>query len=210
MAGGKRGPRTQPSIVEVSQLGPSCSVTCAWTRKHIRSKTEWAGLQIRTKMSDRLRSTDQGALAAKLAAIGIAGTTAGVLAFVSFVGTRTNLQLMSKDPDFNRKLFPVGHVRLPNGNGFVAPLAVAGSAAHVAAATMTGQRIWAVAGTILLGLLPYNKLVLGHAIKGLVNAAPEEVEARTKRLCRLHHLRVVAAAAAFGVGLHALTAARKV
>ena len=157
-------------------------------------------------MADGSQSFGHGALAAKIAATGIAGMTAGALAFVSFVDTRTFLQLAGKDPEVIRKLFPYWW---PNGRDLMAPLAATGTAAHVAAAVMSGQRIWAVGGTMLFGLLPYTMLVLGEDIKGLMDANPEEVATRTKRFCRLHHVRLVAAMSAFGVGLYALTAPKQ-
>lgn len=58
---------------------------------------------------------------------------------------------------------------------------------------------------MLLGCIgPYTGIVLGEDIEALRKSNCEEVEETTRRFCRMHHLRLLAAGVGFGLSLVAL------
>ena len=116
----------------------------------------------------------------------------------------------------------------PNGRDWMAPLLMASSVAHfltyycipssksipAGSATtsdcpcqFTGNMSWIYSGLMLFGIAPYTAFVLGEDIEALRNASKtssDEVAAKVKSFCTLHHARTVMAAWAFGLSLLSL------
>ncbi|CAM9976355.1 unnamed protein product [Discosporangium mesarthrocarpum] len=141
-------------------------------------------------------------LLTKVAATGAAGIAAGALTFVSFVDTRTYVGLVNSGEEATvKKLFPRWW---PNGRDLMVPVVALCTLTHGVAYWASGDPSWLWSGALLFSIGPYTKLVLGEDIEGLRKAGTKDVAAMTRRFCSMHHLRLVAAAAAFAVSLFAL------
>jgi len=150
-------------------------------------------------------SSSSGALTkwSAVVATGLAGTMAGSLAFVSFVDVRSFLRHVSSDgggggADVAKRHFEVWW---PCGRDWMVPLLGCASAAHLVAWRASGKASWGWAGLALAAIGPYTGVVLMEDIDALRSSTSVEVKAATERFCRLHHVRLVLAAAAFVTSL---------
>ncbi|XP_075264347.1 uncharacterized protein LOC142356293 [Convolutriloba macropyga] len=139
-----------------------------------------------------------------------AGISAGAFWFGSAVDTRTLNSLMDAGEDSAvRKFFPVWW---PAGRDFMVPSVALTTAAQLGAYAVTKDVAWLSSAGISFSILPYTKFGMMKSIDAIREAdklGKEELTKEVKTFSMLHHPRTVAATAAFGVALVALTRASK-
>ena len=84
------------------------------------------------------------------------------------------------------------------------PLLVVTAVAQFVAYLTTQHQSWLLSGLLILAMGPYTMFVLLEDIATLRKSNATEVEATTKRFCKLHHVRLVLSVAGFGLALVAL------
>lgn len=149
-------------------------------------------------------SMGRGEQALCAAAVGLAGVTAGALAFVSAVDVRVLLRAAKDDKDeYLREHFALWW---PAGRDYMVPLASLATLAHGGAYAATGDSTWLV-GCGAIGVIgPYTGLVMGGDIKALRGKDGEgagDVKQATRRFCARHHVRTLLALGALGTSLSA-------
>ena len=132
-----------------------------------------------------------------------AGIVAGCLTFVSFVDTRSFLShVKNKDSDLIKSHFAIWW---PCGRDLMKPLLLSGVICNAIAYRTTRHVNFAATASLLACIGPYTAVVLGEDIESLRKSSCREVEETTYHFCKMHHLRLVAAGAGFGLSLLALS-----
>ncbi|CAB9520068.1 expressed unknown protein [Seminavis robusta] len=139
---------------------------------------------------------------AAVAGTAFAGIATGCLTFVSFVDARSFLTHVDKNEnDLIQRHFPVWW---PNGRDLMVPVLLSGAASNTLAYLRTNHVHFAITAG-LLGLIgPYTAIILGEDIEALRQSDLKEVGETARSFCNLHHPRLIAAAAGFGLALVAL------
>mmetsp|Transcript_26699 Transcript_26699/g.56775 ORF Transcript_26699/g.56775 Transcript_26699/m.56775 type:complete len:154 (-) Transcript_26699:89-550(-) len=139
---------------------------------------------------------------AAVVATACAGIAAGCLTFVSAVDVRSFLTHVKHEKiDLIKNHFPVWW---PYGRDLMIPVLASGVMSNLLAFRLTKHVNFAYTATLIGCIGPYTGIILGEDIEALRNSNALEVEKCTRRFCKLHHLRLVAAAAGFGLSLFAL------
>mmetsp|Transcript_24610 Transcript_24610/g.37456 ORF Transcript_24610/g.37456 Transcript_24610/m.37456 type:complete len:90 (-) Transcript_24610:67-336(-) len=84
------------------------------------------------------------------------------------------------------------------------PVLASGFVSNLVAYHVTKHVNFAYAAALIGCIGPYTGIVLGEDIQALRKSNVSEVKESTRSFCALHHLRLVAAAAGFGLSLFAL------
>mmetsp|Transcript_34506 Transcript_34506/g.83516 ORF Transcript_34506/g.83516 Transcript_34506/m.83516 type:complete len:154 (-) Transcript_34506:1946-2407(-) len=146
-------------------------------------------------------SIDNKKLAA-IAATACAGVATGCLTFVSAVDVRSFLSHVKNDKvDVIKHHFPVWW---PYGRDLMIPVLLSGVISNIMAFRLTNHVNFAYTASLIGCIGPYTGIILGEDIEALRKSNDEEVGETARRFCKLHHVRLVAAAAGFGMALVAL------
>eukprot|EP00469_Lotharella_globosa_P009771 CAMPEP_0167786498 /NCGR_PEP_ID=MMETSP0111_2-20121227/8832_1 /TAXON_ID=91324 /ORGANISM="Lotharella globosa, Strain CCCM811" /LENGTH=168 /DNA_ID=CAMNT_0007677899 /DNA_START=27 /DNA_END=533 /DNA_ORIENTATION=+ len=143
-----------------------------------------------------------GAVLSQMLATGVAGVATGALAFVSFVDTRTYLQLVENGKEeIIKGLFPRWW---PNGRDMMVSVIGLSVLTHGTAFYLSRNSSWLWSGGFLFCLAPYTMFVLGEDIDDLMRSDEKEVSVKTRRFCWMHHPRLILAALSFSLSLFTL------
>ena len=139
---------------------------------------------------------------AAVVATACAGIATGCLTFVSAVDVRSFLTHVKNEKiDLIKDHFPIWW---PYGRDLMIPVLVSGVLSNLLAFRLTKHVNFAYTAALIGCIGPYTGIILGEDIEALRKSNAAEVGKSTRRFCNLHHVRLVAAAAGFGLSLFAL------